>query len=295
MKVAVGFSIFLERIIPYAGIKEKASMTAPPKVQLGGGAYNVVKTLLSLGISSRDLSLLGVVGMKRDIDRSAVEKLIGSERFFVTLLPIRARTSSSYYLVPLKGDTWGIGDGGGPFRTQATRVRHKIVQSKGRAAELKIAMEVSSDSNGILLAQKFLEKTTSRQISALVPTDALLRSGGMGPLLKVIDFLALNEEEGKIFWKKTPARNDLIKAVTPMILLTRGTKGAWLKINDRIYDAKPMYILKSPSYVGGAGDATVAALLYSLFIKKSAPAAALRFAVEIGRKTLLLPSSYYIA
>lgn len=295
MKVAVGFSIFLERILPYAEMGEKTSMAAPPKIQLGGGAYNVVKTLSSLGISPRDLSLLGVVGMKRDVDRSAVEGFLGSERFSVTLLPIRARTSSSYYLTPLKGDTWGIGDEGGLFNTEALRRWQKIVKSKGRAAEFKIAMEVSSDSNEILLAQKFLEKTSPRQISVLVPTAALLGRGGIGPLLKVTDFLALNEEEGRIFWKKTPVKEDLIKIATPMILLTRGRQGAWLKINNIIYDSKPMRILKSPPYVGGAGDATTAAFIFYYFIKGMRPERALRLSMEVGRKTLLLPTSYYIA
>lgn len=293
MTIAIGFNIFLERLLPHSGIKEKGSMVASPRVQLGGGAYNVAKTLLSLGVATRAVSLLGTVGAVHDIDRRSVEQLAAGERFPIMLLPVRARTSTSYYLIPPKGRTWGIGDGGGPFRSDAVRRWQKAVVAKGRSAKIKIAMEVSADPQGIALAKKFLEKIASHQKSVCVPSARLLRQGGIAPLLKITDLLAFNEDEGRIFWKKPPTKADLLRTQVPAILLTRGEKGAWLKVQDKIYDAKPSRILKNPPYVGGAGDATVAAFVLSFFCRKEPPEKALSFAMDIGTRTLLLPTSYF--
>lgn len=292
MKIVVGFTIFLEHILHYEGKEEKGRMAMPPRVHLGGGGYNIVKTLETLGVKRQNLFFLGMVGGGvGDPEREGVRSLLSKETMRYTLFPLREWTSTSFYLIPQKGNTWAMGYRGNPLRRLDPHHIRAVSHASERAG-LRILNEVSSDPNELVLAKVFFKKYDPGQISLLIPGMSLLLSGKTKALLPFVDCLILNEDEAKAFWKRNPTKSDLLKLPVPYILITRGSKEAWLKAGGRVIVAQPKKVL-APRYIGGAGDATAAAFAYYHFVKEKSAAESLRRAMEIGRKTLFLPTSYY--
>ncbi|GEM_PF-5777287 len=292
MKIAAGFNVFLEHILPYRDKEEKGGMHIAPQVHLGGGAYNIIKSFETLGIPKNNLTLLASTGIDESPHRSAISFLLKEEKFSKAIFPVRSRASTSYYLLPSKGKTWAFGDKGGAFRVLNKSV-HGSVSAEGRNADIKIFAELSLDVNEIKVAKTFLKKYKKGQISILVPSQKILSSPLIRKVIPLCDFFALNEEEAKTFWGKNPRKEDLFDLKIPFILLTRGPKEAWLKAGNKIYTALPE-VIKNPAFVGGAGDATVSAVIYKLFVQKKLPKEALQFGMDVGRKTLLTPKSYFV-
>lgn len=290
-KIVAGFGIFLEYLLYYERKEEKGRVFIPPVAQLGGGAFNILKTLQALGVRVPNLNLLGFSSLGKNTQEAALSFLLNQERISSKLLHVKSRILSSYYLIPREGKTWAFGDTGGEM--QLGRSDIESVSKTGRESDIKIAVEISANMKEIKVAKILLEKYRSGQISVLVPSGALLRSSNKNTLFKYADLLALNEHESRILFGRNPTRKDILKLDPPLVLITRGPREAWLKVHDKIYTAKPK-ILKKPLYIGGAGDATVAALIYKLFIQNEYPQTALDFSMEIGRKTLLMPTSYCV-
>src|SRR3989338_124523 len=90
-KIAIGFTIFLEHILPYENREEKGVMEKPPIVQFGGGAWNVAKTLESLGASAKTIFLFGVSSKENSADSSAIEFLLKKENISYKLIPVQER------------------------------------------------------------------------------------------------------------------------------------------------------------------------------------------------------------
>jgi len=292
MRIVAGCNVFLEHILHYSQREEKGRMDIPPQVHLGGGAYNIIKSFETFGVPKKNLSLLASTSIDESSHRLATGLLLQKEKFSKTLFPVRPRASTSYYLLPSEGKTWAFGDTGGEFRSIHKSIEG-VVLSEGRKADIKIFAELSRDSEEIEVASMFLKKYKKGQISVLIPSRKILSSPLLNKILPLCDFFALNEEEAKIFWGKNPRKADLLNLKVPSFLLTRGPKEAWLKVENKIYTASPK-VIKNPKFVGGAGDATVAAVVYKLFVQKKSPKEALQFGMSVGRRTLLTPKSYFV-
>ena len=290
-KILLGFSLFLEHILPYEKMEEKARMKSAPMVHLGGGAYNIVKTLESLGVKPQALELFGITGRGIHPQRIAVEDLLKRERFSARLLATHERPSTSYYLVPEGGQTWAFGDPGGK-NLPLTAADRNAVQKGAAAADIRILTEIRDDAKEINLVKLAFKKNSPNQVNVLIPAIDLLKSKKMYELIPHIDLLSLNEVEARVLFCKDPQEEDILTLSIPNVLITRGAGEAWLKAGNRIWKASPRK-LKQAKFVGGAGDAATAALLYKLFIKKERPETGLRFALDIGTKTLQVPTSYY--
>lgn len=292
MKTAVGFNIFLEHILPYGQQAEKERMSSPPLVHLGGGAFNIVKTLESLGVNANSLRLLGFFPKKKIAQAATVSFLSGEENFDISFLPVQNEVKSSYYMLPHQGITWAFGYDGGDFIPLSKKIK-SIARLEGKKAQIKILTEIGKHPAEIVLAKFFLRKYKKNQLSVLIPSQALLRYQKRQELFTLADLVAVNEQEAKILFGKELSVQKVMQFPVPYMLITRGPGEAWFKVKEKIYKAKPR-VVRQPRYIGGAGDAASAALIFSFFIEKMPPEQALRFALEIGRRTLLTPKSYYV-
>ncbi|MBI2625670.1 hypothetical protein HY573_02260 [Candidatus Parcubacteria bacterium] len=291
MHIALGFNIFLEHLLPYERIEEKGRMASPPTVQLGGGAWNIAKTLEALGVPRRDMSVISLSSRTGSADRAAIDFLLQRERIPHLLLPAKDRAFSSYYLLPARGRVWAFGDAGGAVRGLSATFRGKL-KREGRRADLRVVAEIGDDSRELLLARLFLGSRRGRHRSVLIPSAELLRSGNIRSLYPLLDVLAFNEEEGAALFKRPVRPGDLLRIPVETVLLTRGPQEAWCKVGGHLYAARPRPIRKPP-YPGGAGDAALAAFLWMRFWEKADPERALNFAMTIGRRTLLVPTPYF--
>lgn len=290
-KFFLGFSLYLEHILPYEKTEEKARMKIPPVVHLGGGAYNIAKTLETLGVGARSLELFGVTGKGAHPQRTAIEELLKQEKFTSHVLTSRERPSTSYYLVPEGDKTWAFGDPGGEHFNPSP-LDSSLLKNAAGLSNIRILTEIRDNEKELVLAKLVFKKTSSDQINVLIPAIELLQSKKMHELIKYVDLLSLNETEARVLFGKGPRQEAILTFPTKYVFITRGANEAWLKAEGRIFTARPR-MLKSPKFIGGAGDAATAALVRSLFYKGESPLAGLRMAVEIGTKTLQLPTSYY--
>ncbi|HBT81326.1 hypothetical protein A2757_01470 [Candidatus Giovannonibacteria bacterium RIFCSPHIGHO2_01_FULL_48_47] len=288
--IALGFSVFLEHILHYDRKEEKGIMKISPLVQLGGGAFNIAKSFQTLGVPSKKISLVSFLGKANDPDTRAVEYLLKQEKFFYKTFFLREKTPSSYYLIPSRGKTWAFGYRGG--KVVLNRSVHKALKHHAEKARLKILAEISGEAAEGDLAALFLKKYHPGQISGLVASVDFLRSRKGKNIIPQLDFLALNETEAKLFFNRKPQVGDLLKFPIPYIFITRGPREAWFKAKHSVLRVFPRKV-KNPPFIGGAGDAAAAALIFKFFYKKEPPDASLRFAMKIGRETLLMPTSYY--
>ena len=290
INIAIGFNIFLEHLLSYSEVKEKGETTKPPIVQLGGGAFNIAKTLSTLGMPANNVNLLGLVARNESPQLQSLHFLLNQEGTIPHLLALKERISSSYYLMPQKGETWAFGDKGGKLSSPGPREKKKITHLS-KTAQIKIITELTI--NELALAKLFFKKYKKEQINTLIPSESLLKLREAGNVLKTIDFLSLNRQEAELLFKGGVTKDNALNYPIPYLLITDGPGEAWLKINNRLYTAKPKKI-NNPRFIGGAGDTATAALIYKLFVLKERPDKALKFAMEIGRKTVQILTSYYV-
>lgn len=266
-------------------------MSSPPTVQLGGGAWNIAKTLEALGVPRRDVSVVSFSSRAGSADCVAIKFLLEKEGVGHLLLPVKDRVFSSYYLLPARGRVWAFGDTGGSVRGLTGTFLEKLVR-EGQRADLRVLAEIGNDPREHSLAKLFLGRRSSRHCSVLIPSAELLRSGNIRSLYPLLDVLAFNEEEGAALFKRPVRPGDLLRIPVETVLLTRGPQEAWCKVGGHLYAARPRPIRKPP-YPGGAGDAALAAFLWMRFWEKADPERALNFAMTIGRRTLLVPTPYF--
>jgi hypothetical protein len=284
--VCAGFNLYLEHLLPYSGESEKARMPTPPLVTLGGGAWNILKTLSEL---DSKLALQHVALSSTTDARAATQKeLLAKEKIRSLLLPAKKRIMSSYYLAPVHKPIWAFGDNGGGINLGESLTRHMAKVSN--SAWIRILAEIQPDKKEVALAKLFFTKKSPEQINILIPSPELVIKKGVEKLAP--DVLVVNEEESRLLFGKEPSEADILAFRTPTILITRAEKSAWLKFEGRIYSALPKKT--TAYYFNGAGDTAAAALIYSLYIKRTPPLNALNFAMSIARKKLALPTPYYV-
>jgi sugar/nucleoside kinase (ribokinase family) len=166
------------------------------------------------------------------------------------------------------------------------------VTQQGENADIKIVCEIRPDVAQIRLATDLLRRTSTGQISVLIPSRDLIKSTGLKKILPHITMLALNEEEARALLKAMPNEKNILTIPVQTVFITRGKQGAFLKVGNNVYTA-PVQPIAHPRYVNGAGDAATAALLYALYIKRWTPQKALVLSMKIGRATLSLPTPYW--
>lgn len=290
--IALGFNIFLEHILRYDIEHEKGRLKIPPRIQLGSGSWNIAKTLQSLGVNGDKINVLGIVGLGKDPDSKAIASLLSAEDIRYQTLPIRSSSSSSYYLIPAKSKSFAFGYLGGPIKKSANNL--KIVQRTAKNTQIRVVCEITDEEQDLLLAKTLLKKDAPKQLSVFIPSMALIVSKKLSAILPFCDLLALNDDEAITLLGKSYMSN-LRKIHVPYIFVTHGKAGAVLKLpSGEIMSASVKPVL-NPLYVGGAGDAATAGLIYGLFAKKMSAQNALRLAMKLGRETLLLPTSYWTA
>ena len=113
IKIALGFNIYLEHQLHYEKMEEKGRVKIPPRVQLGGGAWNMAKSFENLASGTSPV-VVAMSSMKESPESAAVEFLLERELSISKLLPLKERMPSSFYLMPRNGKTWAGVDQGVP-------------------------------------------------------------------------------------------------------------------------------------------------------------------------------------
>ncbi len=284
--ICAGFNLFLEHILPYTATVEKGRMPSAPLLNLGGGAWNILKSLSEIDPALK-LHLLAF-SAQNDVREGTLKKLLQKHAIPVTLLSCKPRLMSSYYLAPVAGPLWSFGDNGGTINN-LDALEPKINAFAKRTA-IRIVAEISSEAKEVRAAKALFKKENAEQINVLIPSLDLLKNKKLGGLHP--DILVVNQAEAQALFQKEPTQQDVLVFSVPTILVTRGSGPAWLKHAGHIYTLQPK-ASKAP-YTNGAGDAATAGLLYALVYKEKKPQEALAFALEIARKTLLIPTPYYV-
>lgn len=288
-KIVAGFNAVLEHLLPYEKEEEKGSMSASPTVQLGGGAFNILKTLHALGVREQDTMLIAFTNAVPSAQGKSLSFLLEREQFPCVSLPVLSRLLSSYYLFPRRGGAFAFGDGPVSISELSGRER-KALERASYSADLKIVAEPNASLRAVQTAIVLMRQHRNNQYSVLIPSYELLVSSYLKQLLPHISLLSCNRAEAKLLFGRI-TDEALMKYPVPNILVTDGPRLALLKSAGRIIRQKPKPLLR-PLYVGGAGDATTATLSYELFVKKTAPEVALRKALTVGRKVVSLKTPY---
>lgn len=287
--IAVGFNVFLEHQLSYCEKSEKGEIHDEPIVQLGGGAFNFIKSLHALGVSTKSLTLEMLASEKPTAHSVALDFLLKQEPFTTHTIPILGRPYSSYYLLSPTENMFAFGDRKMKVRKPSPQVL-KNIERVGKQAQIKIATEVLADPTSLALARALL-KRTGEQESVLVPSKVLLSTKKLKTLFPHVTVLSMNREEAHLFWGTMFGEKELMSCPVPTILVTDGPDEAILKFGDAIYRASPARI-ENPKYPGGAGDTATAALVYELFVCGTKPDVALRKALAAGTKVLTKPTPY---
>lgn len=290
IQVVAGFNTFLEHLLSYEGKEEKGSIGSRPVVQLGGGAFNILKTLETLGVSESDLTLCTTFEQKESAQGKSLEFLLAQERFSKVLLPVMERVFSSYYLLPTKGAGWAFGDRRMRVSTPSTSDLSKV-RKIAKSATIKIVAEPLTNPASMRLAKELLQRYTKNQHSVLIPSSDLLKSPSFKRLLPHITLLSCNKKEVAQVVGRGDGTAALLRSRIPYIFITNGAKEALLKVGEQIYTATPKKV-SNPQFVGGAGDAATAALIFELFIRGASPEQALQRALAVGTEVLGHPTSY---
>lgn len=286
---SAGFNAFLEHILSYEKQEEKGLIGAPPIVQLGGGAYNILKTLHALGVKEEDTTLVAFTGKEPSAQGAALSFLLSRERMAGTALPVLSRPFSSYYLVPKKGATWAFGDRQLEVSRLSTEARMHLTRAGG--ADIKISAETIDSDEAVEATILLLKKYKEDQRSVYIPSRALLASRRLGKILPHIDLLSMNRGEAKVLFPKGITDHALLAYPVPYIFITDGAGEALLKAEGAVYRMRPKKVLRV-RYPGGAGDAATAALIFALFAKDALPEHALEHALSVGREVLSVPTPY---
>jgi len=290
-KIALGFNIYLEHQLHYEKIEEKGRVKIPPLVQLGGGAWNMAKTLGNLSNNGVSPVVIAISSKQEGPESSAVRFLLQRESTIAKLLPLKERMPSSFYLMPRGGKTWAFGDPGGKVKQMDQRTATLLKQT-ARWADIKVVTEVSDEKEELRLTRMLLKKFRPHQVSVLLPSVKLLKSSSMVGLCREVDCLAFNEAEARILFGENPTKENLLNFPVPHIFLTRGSGVAWFKAGNRIVLAKPRTIA-NPKFIAGAGDAALAALVLAYFVERRNAEDSVKYAMRVGRATLLRPEPYF--
>lgn len=286
---SAGSNVFLEHILFYETQEEKGVAASPPIVQLGGGAYNMLKTLHALGVSEKDTSLVAFSGREPSAQNAALSFLLSQESMGTVQIPILSRPFSSYYLVPKKGNTWAFGDRRQTVSKLSTEARMHLTRAGG--ADIKMATEPIDSDEAVEATVLLLKKYKDGQRSVLIPSRGVLSSKRLLKILPHVDLLSMNRSEAKALFRKGINDRALLAHPVPYLFITDGGGEALLKAEGAVYRMRPKKVARA-KYPGGAGDAATAALAYALFARKALPEHALEHALSVGREVLSVPTPY---
>ena len=273
LDTAVGFGVYVEHLVEHGSSEEKEILSVPPHVHLGGGAYNIARTLSVLGMTP---TVYGVCGNMHGPTRAALDALVSESEIPVTLLPVRERTASSYYVMDTaRQSVLGVGDPGGNILI-TDEAQKTILES---SATIRILAEINSES--LALAQVFF--SVSGGVKVLIPSLELMKSSDGRAFIDGVDILSLNEIEAEEYSQKTINAHTVETFPQPIVFLTRGGESAYLKLEGAVYEALPPHC-EGVVYPNGAGDSATAALVYALYTADMKPQEALEYALSIGTK-----------